>query len=332
MKLFLETIAENLAVPTPSHIVVQYWGSNKGKSHLEYFIQALNQKHPEVTGILFDKDAMIRDCELGPYSITNQISDETLQKATVIVDLCTFSPTSLVQYMTATSRPNFVGFMRNHFAAITGPDKMMIQIRIPSSENAMEAGLELEAYTNIYKEMVMVDYSKMNVDCDMLIQNYSGVHDILIETDGGHALHLSIENRDWLKDAGEGDFPAGEVYIAPIETSANGTYKVDFIHWEGEHFKDVVLTFEAGRLVASSESRIVEDLKMADENATVIAELGLGVNPNIRTLTGHSLFDEKMSGSCHIAVGMNHLFGGANMSVAHVDFVAQNPKISIITK
>lgn len=331
MKSILEIIASNIAIPEASHVVVQFWGTQEDRNNLDCFVNVLNQKQTEVTGVLFDKDTMITDCEMGPYAIDDQISKEALENATVIIDLCAYSPTSLVQYMSPTSRPNFVSFMRNHFAAITSPNKMMLQIRIPSIENAMEAGLDLETYTAVYKEMAMVDTSVLNQACEALLKSYEGVNEVMIETDGGHTLTLSLRNRNWFKDAGDGDFPAGEIYIAPIETSANGTYKVDCIHWEGQHFNDVVLTFEKGQLVSSSEPQILEDLKMADENATVIAEFGLGVNPNVKILTGHSLFDEKMLGSCHIAVGMNHLFGGSNMSVAHVDFVAKNPKMTVLS-
>ena len=155
---------------------------------------------------------------------------------------------------------------------------------------------------------------------------------MLFRSEGGHLLTLAYSGRKWYKDAGDGDFPAGEVYIAPLENSANGTFKVDFIHWEGEYHKDVVLTFEHGLLTETSVSQILDDLKMADGNATLIAEFGLGVNPKLNTLTGHSLFDEKILGSCHIAVGMNCLFGGTNESVAHVDFVSKNPKLTYTTE
>lgn len=330
MKSYFEIIAENLNIPEASNILIQFWASEEEKHILDAFKNTLSAKHNEVSSVMFDRKKVLEACENGPFSILDQVSEEAIEKANVVIDLCAFAPTSLVAFTTETSRPNFVHFMRNHFASISGPDKMMLQIRIPSEDNAMEAGLSLETYTEVYEKMAVVDYNKMQNDCKTLIETYENKAQIAIETGDGHKLTLNIEGRPWFTDAGEGDFPAGEVYVAPIENSANGTYKVDFLHWEGAHFENVILTFEEGKLIASQPAQILDDLKMADENATVIAEFGLGVNPNLKTLTGHSLFDEKIAGSCHIAVGMNLMFGGENMSGAHMDFVAKNPKISIL--
>jgi leucyl aminopeptidase (aminopeptidase T) len=328
MKPFLETLAENMILPTPSNIVVQFWGEKEDAVHLESFVDQLALRHTQVTGVLFDKVAIIMACESGPYTIQDQINDEALDCAKIVIDLCAYSPTSLVAEMSSAARPNFIAFMRNHFITITTPNKSMLQIRVPSEENALEAGLAIEGYKQTMDQMLNLDFHKLNENCDELIQKLSSYNHVIIETGEGHKLTLDYQDRKWYKDAGDGDFPPGEVYIAPYEDRANGTYKVDYIHWEGEHFKDVILTFEKGRLVASSVERIFEDLQQADAGALTLCEFGLGTNPNLTELTGHSLFDEKMHGSCHIAVGMNHLFGGTNESAAHVDFVSKSPKLT----
>lgn len=329
MKLQFETIARNLQIPPQSNVVVQFWGKTKDRTDLNYFVETLSQEHQQVTGILFNQETILKACEEGAFSIDDQISDTALSEANVIVDLCAYSPTSLVQFTTAESRPNFVTFMRGHFQKITGPDKLMVQIRIPSEENAEEAGLDLESYTQYYKDMVMVDYDDLNNRCLEKIKAYQDAKTATIVSKNGHELTLTFEGRSWFKDAGEGDFPAGEIYIAPLENSANGTYCVDQVYWEGERFFDVVLTFKDGQLIDSSEPQIIDDLKMADENALTIAEFGIGMNPMIQTLTGHSLFDEKIQGSCHIAIGMNALFGGVNESAVHIDFVSLKPTVTI---
>ncbi len=329
MKSYFEVIAENVKIPQASKVLLQFWGSEDSIHVLETFKNTLTPKHQQVSTVIFNRQKMLAACEDGPFTISNQVSEIEIQNANVVIDLCSFNPTSLVAFTTETSRPHFVEFMRNHFSAISGPEKLLLQIRIPSEENAMEAGLSLEAYTEIYEKMVLVDYDKMQKDCETLIETYKNATNIIIETGEGHRLTLELEGRPWFTDAGDGDFPAGEVYVAPIENSANGTYQADFIHWEGAHFENVLLTFEMGRLIKSQPAQILDDLKMADENATVIAEFGLGVNPNLQTLTGHSLFDEKIAGSCHIAVGMNRMFGGNNLSRAHIDFVAKNPIIKV---
>lgn len=328
MKTYLEVIAENISIPKDSNVVVQFWGENNDKDALLSFTEALKQNHASVSGILFDKNEMITKCEAGPYSIFDQITEETLVRANVVIDLCTYSPTSLVALTHEKSRSNFIQFMRQHFNVISGPEKMLIQIRIPSIENATESGLPLETYSKVYENMIRVDYNEMRERCKKLIHEYEAHKKVTIKTGEAHVLTLDITNRKWFQDSGEGDFPAGEIYIAPLENSANGSYKADYLYWEGEHFKDVVLTFENGTLIDSKPLNILEELKQADANAIIIAEFGLGINPQNFELTGYSLFDEKMADSCHIAVGMNHLFGGENKSVVHVDFVSAKPQIA----
>lgn len=330
MKLFLENIAENITLPSPSNIIVQFWGGKKDAVNLASFVNKLAPYHTQVTGVLFDKDNMILACENGPFNIHDQISDEALECASIVIDLCAFSPTSIVSEMSSVARPNFIAFMRKHFTTITAPHKSMLQIRVPSEANAIEAGLDLDAYSKVMTLMTDVDFKKLNLSCDDLIEHLSSSNHVIIETGDGYKLELDYEGRKWHKDAGDGDFPPGEVYIAPLENSANGDYKVDYLHWEGEHFKDVILTFESGRLVATSVEKIFDDLLQADDGAFVLGEFGLGTNPNLTDLTGHSLFDEKMLGSCHIAVGMNYLFGGINESAAHIDFVSKSPKLTFV--
>lgn len=324
MKTYLEKIAENIIIPNASTVIVQFWGNSEDQTALEAFTEKLRKLNHDVYGILFDRSEMVEACEKGPFTLDSALP---LEKSNVVIDLCKYPPTSLVASMSEKSRPHFIAFMRSHFAAITGPDKALLQIRMPSEFSAMEAGLTLEAYTETWKNMVMADYNAMTQTCDQLIDSYRTAKKVCIRT-GPHLLTLTLEGRPWHKDAGDGDFPAGEIYIAPHENSATGAYLVDVINWEGETFESVLLTFEKGRLVSSSESKIMDDLALADENAFTIAEFGIGVNSNLKEPTGYALFDEKMLGSCHIAVGMNHLFGGNNHSVAHVDFVSKNPIIS----
>ncbi len=60
-----------------------------------------------------------------------------------------------------------------------------------------------------------------------------------------------------------------------------------------------------------------------------IAELGIGLNPGIRELTGDIQLDEKLGGSVHIAIGMNHRFGGANHSNLHLDMIILQPSLRL---
>ncbi len=321
MKSYLVKIAENLALGAPTTVLVQLWGDAEDSAQLSAFVEALKPHHTHVEGLLFDKDTVAAECKKGPYT-------RAFKAPEVVIDLCKYAPTSLVAACCEKGREHFIHFMRNHFATITAPGKRLIQIRIPSEANAQEAGLDKSRYEAIWKEMIDTDYSDMRTRGEAAIEQYKAAHSIQIESGGSCCLTLETAGRPWHLDAGDGDFPAGEIYTAPIETSAEGTYCVDEIFWEGKRFKNVILTFKGGRLIDATEPQIMSDLAEADDNAFVLAEFGLGLNLNHQTVSGYSLFDEKIAGSCHIAVGMNTLFGGTNDSMCHIDFVARKPKIT----
>lgn len=327
MKSILENIAANLSVPSPANVLIQLWGNASQAEDLELFIKLLEPKHTCVKGILFDSEAMVQACEKGPYDIGHHISEDEISQTQVVIDLCCYSPTGLIQEMSDQAKPNFIAFMRRHFALISAPGKQFLQVRLPSRINAEESGMSLEDYTDVFKRLSSATQTDLEAICTQRCVDLEKTIAVSIQTSEEHTLSLSYANRPWYSDHGDGDFPAGEVYIAPIENSAEGTFKADLIFWEGEHFKDVVLTFEAGVLSECSVPHLLDDLSHTGPGALTIAEFGLGLNPKLDFLTGHSLFDEKIDGSCHIAVGMNHLFGGQTECGVHVDFVSKHPKL-----
>ncbi len=73
---------------------------------------------------------------------------------------------------------------------------------------------------------------------------------------------------------------------------------------------------------------ILNDLKEAPGDTLSFAEFGIGLNNGTTNLSGHSAFDEKVKGTCHIAIGMNQMFGGNNESPLHIDFVAKTYELT----
>lgn len=141
-----------------------------------------------------------------------------------------------------------------------------------------------------------------------------------------------------------GNVPSGEIFTAPLESSAEGDYLVNgAIGTFSLGSEEAVLTFSGGRLVGHrllstgtpvtyldairtlSESR-------QDRNWNVIAEFGIGVNPGIREVTGFSLLDEKMFGSVHVAIGNNVGWQGENSAQIHLDIITKNPTVRIAGK
>lgn len=195
-----------------------------------------------------------------------------------------------------------------------------IQLRMPTEENAMEMGIDIELYKEVLNQGINVDYIELKKKTAELLDEldkYSGVE---IKT-GLSVLSLDFKDKSWFKDDGLGDLPAGEVYIAP--NNANGIIEVPMVIVEGEKFENLVLTFEEGKLIKCSDEKLLSYIQSAPGDSDLIAEYGVGLNPNISKLTGYALFDEKMAGTVHIAVGMNSSFGGSNDTPLHLDFVVK---------
>jgi aminopeptidase len=129
------------------------------------------------------------------------------------------------------------------------------------------------------------------------------------------------------------DHPYGETCAALHEDSAEGTAIIDKAFIRGVCIENFRLTFSAGRIREVSAPHVegikiwqdVMDVATGDKD--VIAELGVGANPGITQPTGNISLDEKISGSIHIAVGINNRFGGKNSSNLHQDLVILKPTV-----
>ena len=127
--------------------------------------------------------------------------------------------------------------------------------------------------------------------------------------------------REWLTDAGDGDLPCGEIYIAPVEDRTNGSVFFDTLRFDGVQYPDVTIWIRNGEITGSSNPELAGRFaEMPKENRTV-CELGLGMNPNVTDLCGYTVLDEKMAGTFHIAIGANTMFGGTNEASDHIDMV-----------
>ena len=121
--------------------------------------------------------------------------------------------------------------------------------------------------------------------------------------------------------------PDGEVFYSPVEDSAEGviTYAEFPAVYLGHDVVGARLVFREGKVVEASADEGEEFLKQilaTDEGASRLGELGLGCNPRITRFTRNVLFDEKIDGTVHLAVGASYTYtGGKNESAVHWDMV-----------
>lgn len=165
------------------------------------------------------------------------------------------------------------------------------------------------------------------------LQNKREVH-ILGE---GTDIRLGIAGRSFVNCAGDANFPDGEFFTGPEETNVNGVVRFSFpAIYNGREVEDVQLTFEAGKVVkatAKSGQDFLEQMLNVDAGARILGEFAFGTNPNIKNYTRNILFDEKMGGTIHMAVGASYPeTGGLNQSAIHWDMVCdlrQNSEVYV---
>lgn len=148
-----------------------------------------------------------------------------------------------------------------------------------------------------------------------------------VELRGPHVdLSLSIKGRKFRNSSGQHNMPDGEIFTGPVEDSINGWVKYSFpAVTQGRVVDGIELQFENGRVIKASAEKNEEFLlKMldADEGARYVGEFAIGTNFEINRFTRNILFDEKIGGTFHMAVGAGYPeTGSKNTSVIHWDMI-----------
>jgi aminopeptidase len=158
-----------------------------------------------------------------------------------------------------------------------------------------------------------------------VIDRLAGVRELHVRS-AGTDLRIDVAGRAWESCAGEANLPDGEVFCAPPQGGVEGeiTFDVPSLHNE-RTFRDVRLRFEAGVVVDAGAS-FGEDVLLAlldtDEGARRVGEFAIGTNEHVTRAVGDTLFDEKIGGTCHLALGSSFpALGGENTSAIHWDLV-----------
>lgn len=144
----------------------------------------------------------------------------------------------------------------------------------------------------------------------------------------GPGINMSLEfgGRNWVSCHGDRNFPDGEIYTSPLDDSVNGTVEFNFPSiYGGREIDGVKLRFQDGLVVDASASKGQDYLYSqldADEGSRRLGEFAIGTNMGIQEFTREILFDEKIGGTIHMALGLALTpAGGTNKSVVHWDMV-----------
>jgi aminopeptidase len=149
-------------------------------------------------------------------------------------------------------------------------------------------------------------------------------------------LKMRVKGRKWINCCGTENFPDGEIFTAPLETSVEGHIRYSFpAVYGGREVEDVRLEFKKGKVIketaAKNEAFLTSMLNM-DKGARFVGEVAIGTNYEIKRFSRNILFDEKIGGTCHLAVGASiPESGGKNKSALHWDMICDLKKDSEIT-
>ena len=201
-----------------------------------------------------------------------------------------------------------------------------VSCQFPTDALAQEAGLTLSQLTDVIFGSCLLDWDAEGKRMRRFADRFDAGEEVRIVGDGTD-LRLSVAGRHGEVDDGRKNMPGGEFFYCPLEDSAEGviTFSEYPAVYDGVELEGIRLRFENGRVVDAGATRgedLLHSILERDEGARGIGELGIGCNPGITRYMKNTLYDEKMNGTIHLALGQSYTFlGGRNTSAIHWDIV-----------
>lgn len=202
----------------------------------------------------------------------------------------------------------------------------------PTSGYAAEADMNLSNYEDLVYRACHADqtdpvayWKKMEAEQAKMIECIQG-HDQVTLRGPNVDLKLSVKGRTFFNSCGRHNMPDGEIFTGPLEDSANGWVRFTYpAIYQGLAVDGIELTFAGGRVekatARTNEAYLLEMLN-ADSGSRTLGEFAIGTNFEIDHFTGNILFDEKIGGTFHMALGAGYPeTGSKNKSAIHWDMI-----------
>jgi aminopeptidase len=199
-------------------------------------------------------------------------------------------------------------------------------VEYPTAAAAEQAGMTLDEYSDFVYDACLLDWDAEEERMLEIKERFDLGRSVHIQGEGTD-LTIGIEGREGVVSAGFRNMPDGEIFFSPVEDSAEGviTYAEFPAVYLGHDVVGARLVFRGGEVVEASAEEGDEFLNQVlatDAGSRRLGELGLGCNPRITRFTRNVLFDEKIDGTIHLAVGASYTYaGGKNESAVHWDMV-----------
>jgi aminopeptidase len=216
--------------------------------------------------------------------------------------------------------------MRPHLERVLTQDLKWVGCQYPTPALAQEAGMPLAQFEDFLYGACLLDWDAERERMSRFAERFEQAEEVRL-FGAGTDVRLNVSGRPFYVDAGGANMPGGEFFTSPQEDSAEGevTFGEFPATYLGREVQGIRLRFEGGVVVdASAEvnEEYLHELLDRDEGARRLGELGIGCNPGITRHMKNTLFDEKIDGTVHLALG-NGLpdVGGTNQSQIHWDIV-----------
>jgi len=204
----------------------------------------------------------------------------------------------------------------------------------PCNALAQMAGMSLSDYEKfvfnackLYADDPAGEWLKLRAEQQVIVDHLNKVEKVQYKNNLGTDIVFSTKGRTWINSDGRTNMPSGEVYTSPVENSVNGEihFNMPSIYMSQE-VRDVTLEVKEGEVVrwnAKSGKEVLDEVFLMP-GAKMFGEAAIGTNYNIQTITKNTLFDEKMGGTVHMALGQSYLqAGGKNQSAVHWDLITE---------
>ena len=206
--------------------------------------------------------------------------------------------------------------------------------QFPTMGNAQEAGMSLEEYEDfvygaglLHMDDPAKEWQRISQEQDRWIAYLNTKKSIRIVAEETEVT-ANVEGRTWINCDGKVNFPDGEIFTSPVENGVDGHVFFEFpLIYSGKEIEGIRIRIEKGRIVEASAEKGEELLLTildTDDGARTFGELAIGTNYGIKNISKNILFDEKIGGTFHMAIGDSFPeAGGENRSVIHWDMIGE---------